>query len=119
MARRGVTYEQVREWVLALPGTAEVYVEEWGHPTLRVNNKMFATGAPGATTMSLKASTEDQAELIASDPDTYSSAAYVGRYGWVRVQLSGADPDELRELVIDAWRRTAPKRLVASYDARG
>ncbi len=41
---KGVTYEQVKDWALALPGTAEVYVAEWGHPTLRVNNKMFASG---------------------------------------------------------------------------
>ncbi|MFD0593690.1 hypothetical protein ACFQZ4_15305 [Catellatospora coxensis] len=25
-----VAYEQVRDWVLALPGCAEVMVEEWG-----------------------------------------------------------------------------------------
>jgi hypothetical protein len=27
------------------------------------------------------------------------------------------DADELRELIIEAWRRTAPKTLVAAYDA--
>jgi hypothetical protein len=115
--RPALTYEQVKEWALALPGTAEVYVEDWGHPTLRVNNKMFATGAPESPTMSVKASLEEQAELIATDPQTYSSAPYSGRYGWVRVQLSSVDPGEMRELIIEAWRRTAPKRMVASYDA--
>ena len=113
---KGVTYEQVKSWVLALPGTAEVFVEEWGHPTLRVNNKMFAVGAPDSPTVSLKASTEDQSELIAADADTFSRAPYTGRYGWVLVQLSRVDPDELRELITEAWRLTAPKRLVARYD---
>jgi hypothetical protein len=113
--RKGVTYEQVKEWVLALPGTAEVFVEDWGHPTLRVNNKMFASGSPESPTLSLKASTEDQAELIATDPETYSTAPYTGRYGWVLVQLSRVDPAELHELIIEAWRRTAPKRLAATY----
>ena len=115
MPRRGVTYEQVKQWALALPGTAEVFVEDWGHPTLRVNNKMFASGAPESATMTLKASTEDQAELIATDPETYSTAPYTGRYGWVLVQLSRVDPAELHELIIEAWRRTAPKRLAATY----
>ena len=41
-----VTYAQVRDWVLALPGGCEVMVESWGHPTLRVGDKMFAGGAP-------------------------------------------------------------------------
>ena len=39
-----VTYEQVRDWVLALPGGAEVFVENWGHHTLRYGDKMFAGG---------------------------------------------------------------------------
>ncbi len=115
MALRGVTYEQVKQWALALPGTAEVFVEDWGHPTLRVNNKMFASGSAESPTMSVKASTEDQAELIAADPQTYSIAPYIGRYGWVQVQLSQVDPAEMRELIIEAWRRTAPKRLAATY----
>jgi hypothetical protein len=114
----GVTYADVRAWALALPGASEVIVEQWGdHPTLRVSNKMFASGAPGWPTMSIKASFEDQAELIASDPRTYSVAAYTGRYGWVQVELGRADPDELRGLIIEAWRRTATKRLQAQYDA--
>jgi hypothetical protein len=112
-----VSYEQVRDWVLALPGGAEVMVAEWGHPTLRVGDKMFASGAPDSPTVTVKASKEEQAELIAADPETYSIAPYVGRFGWVQVQLSRADADELRALVVDAWRRTAPKKLVKSYDA--
>ena len=112
-----VTYEQVRGWVLALPGTSEVMVESWGHPTLRVGDKMIASGMPDSPTMTVKASKADQAELIAAAPETYGIAEYVGRYGWVRVTLAGADPDELRRVVEDAWRSTAPKRLVRAYDS--
>ena len=60
---------------------------------------------------------QDQAELIATAPEVYAKAAYVGRFGWVRVDLTRADPDELHRLVLDAWRRTAPKRVVAAYDS--
>jgi len=112
-----VTYEQVRGWVLALPGGREVMVESWGHPTLRIGDKMIAGGAPGSPTMSIKASIQDQAELIATDPDTYAVADYVGRYGWVRITLATADPDEVRRIVEDAWRRTAPKRAVRAFDS--
>ena len=111
-----VTYEQVRDWVLALPGGREVMVESWGHPTLRVGEKMLAGGAPDSPTMTVKASKEDQAELIASDPATYAVAPYVGRFGWVRVTLAGADPDELRQVVVEAWRRTAPKKTVQEHN---
>ena len=30
--------------------------------------------------------------------------------------LSKADGDEVRELIMEAWRMTAPKRLVAAFD---
>jgi hypothetical protein len=112
-----VTYEQLRGWVLALPGTREVFVEQWGHPTLRYGDKMFASGQPDSSTASVKASPEDQAELIAAAPEVYEKAPYVGRYGWVRVNLAAADPDELRAVVLDAWRRTAPKRVVQAYES--
>jgi hypothetical protein len=115
--QKGVTYEQVKEWALALPGVGEVFVAEWGHPTLRVNNRMFAVGAPDSPRLSVKASKVDQAELVAGDPETFQIAAYTGRFGWVDVALSRVDPGELRELLIEAWRSTAPKRLVATYDA--
>ena len=103
--------------VAGLPEADEVLVPEWGHPTFRVRNKMFAAGAPDSPTMSVKASKEEQAELIAARPDTFGIAAYVGRFGWIDVTLSKVDKGELRELLVEAWRRTAPKRLVASYDS--
>lgn len=111
------TYEQARDWVLALPGGEEVMVESWGHPTLRVNGKMFAGGSTGAGTMSVKCGKIEQAELLASAPETFAYAAYVGRFGWVEVTLAKVDADELRELLIEAWRATAPKKLVKQYDA--
>lgn len=111
------TYKQAQRIVAALPGGEEVFVAEWGHPTFRVNGKMFASGTPDSPTMTVKASTEDQAELVASRPETFAVARYVGRFGWVQLQLSKVDEAELRELLTEAWRRTAPKKLVKQFDA--
>ena len=111
------TYADAQRIVAMLPGGEEVIVVEWGdHPTFRVNNKMFASGAPDSAVMSVKASKEDQAELVASRPETFAVARYVGRHGWVEVQLSNVDETELRELLTEAWRRTAPKKLLAQLD---
>jgi len=111
------TYTDAQRIVAALPEGEEVYVAEWGHPTFRVRGKMFAAGAPDGPTMSVKASKEDQAELVAARPETYQPAPYTGRFGWVQVRLSDVDTAELRELLVEGWRRTAPKKLVAAYDA--
>lgn len=112
-----VTYMQAREWALALPETTEEMVEAWGHPTLRVAGKKFASGGRDYPSMTLKASLEQQAALIAEAPGSYAVAPYVGRYGWVEVTLSQIRPDELQELLIEAWRQAAPRKLVAAYDA--
>jgi hypothetical protein len=112
-----VAWPELRGWVLALPGCREVFVEQWGDWTLRYGEKMFVVGGPEHDTVSVKASLDEQAELVASAPDTYSPAPYVGRYGWVRVVLAEADADELRQVVTDAWRRTASKKAVREFDS--
>ena len=111
-----ITAEEVRQLALSLPEVEER--ETWGHPTFRVRDKIFATLAPNEQQADVKASLEKQDMLIAADPDTFSVAQYTGRFGWVSVQLSTVHSGLMRDLVIEAWRRTAPKRLVAGYDAQ-
>lgn len=109
------TAQEFRALALSLPEAEERLT--WGHPTFRVRDKMFATLAEDGEQASIKATLEAQAALVASDPDTFSVPAYVGRHGWVRVRLRTVDQDELAELLAEAWRRTAPKRLVAAFPA--
>ncbi|HKE66464.1 MAG TPA: MmcQ/YjbR family DNA-binding protein [Micromonosporaceae bacterium] len=111
-----VTIDQVRKMALALPETTEVIAWEVDL-TWRVNNKIFAMAGPDSPRVSLKCTRDDQAELVAMDPETYRVAAYVGRFGWVEVTLARIDADELRELIVDSWRQIAPKRLVKAFDA--
>ena len=111
-----VSADEVRRIALSLPEAEER--ETWGHPTFRVRGKLFAGMAADGHNAGFKASKLDQEALVAGNPTTFSVAAYGGRYGWVEVQLATADPDELREMIIESWRLTAPKRLVAVYDAQ-
>jgi len=110
-----ITAAKLRKTALALPEAEER--ETWGEATFRVRDRIFMILASNGKTVAVKATLEDQAALITADPGTFSVASYVGRFGWTRVQLATVDPDEMRELVTDAWRATAPKRLLASYDA--
>jgi hypothetical protein len=41
------------------------------------------------------------------------------RYKWVQVRLDAIDEDEMRELVLDAWRMVVPKRVAAEHASRG
>jgi hypothetical protein len=110
-----VTVEQVRRMALALPETTEVLAWE-SDLTWRVRDKIFVIAGPDSPRVTVRTSKEEQQELLAQDPETFEFAPYVGRYGWTSIRLSTVDGDELGELITEAWRRTAPKKLVAAYD---
>ena len=75
-------------------------------------------GGPDGTHVSIKASPDRQAELVDLDPETFAPSAYVGRFGWVTVDLGRVEPLLLEDLIRDAWRRTAPKKLAATLERR-
>jgi hypothetical protein len=110
------TFEDVRRIARALPETEERVTWETDI-TFRVRDKIFAIGAEGSTGVSIKASPERQAELVDLDPATFRPSAYVGRFGWVTADLERVSPDLLEELLREAWRRTAPKRLLAALES--
>ncbi|HEU4945849.1 MAG TPA: MmcQ/YjbR family DNA-binding protein [Kribbella sp.] len=109
--------ESVRKLMLDLPGVDEE--EGWaGQPAFRVRKKGFAYLSADGTTLLLKALREEQEALVAEDPEVYSASFVSGRFGWLDVELAGADEEELRELVVEAWRVTAPKSLAAGLEPR-
>lgn len=119
MGSRGMTtFDDVRRLALALPEAEEILTWETDI-TFRVRNKIFAIGGEGADRVSIKQSPDAQAELIDLDPETFQSSAYVGRFGWVTVDLERVDLVLLQQLLRNAWRRTAPKRLAATLAEEG
>jgi hypothetical protein len=56
--------------------------------------------------------------LVASDPEKFFTEPHYNGYPAVLIQLSAIRVPELRELITDAWRCTAPSDLVAEFDAR-
>lgn len=110
-----MTADELRRFALSLPETEER--ETWGEATFRVRDKIFAMLRGDGDTASIKATLSAQDILVRSDPETFAIAPYTGRFGWVAVHLATVDPDLMHRIVADAWRQTAPKRLVAAFDA--
>jgi hypothetical protein len=105
---------EARTLALALPGAEEK--SHFDTPDFRVRNKIFAT-LSGPDQLVIRIDPADQAVLLATEPGTFSPAAGVwGLRGWTIVQLGTVDPDLLHDLVVDSWRRLAPKKMVAAYD---
>ena len=110
-----MTFRQLRSLCISLPEVVER--ETWGESTFRFRERIFVIGSPEGHSVSIKASLDDQAGLIAMDPDTFAVAAYTGRYGWVTVRLRTVGPELMARLVTAAWKRTATKRAVAQLEA--
>jgi hypothetical protein len=58
-----------------------------------------------------------QEEFAAASPERIFRPPYVGHRGWLGVRLDGdVDWEEIAELVEDAYRTVAPRRLIAALD---
>ena len=61
---------------------------------------------------------DERAALVAGDPGTFHLPSESDlRFHWVHARLAELDPDEARELVVDAWRMVVPQKLSRAYDA--
>jgi len=104
----------VRRVALSLPRAEERLVGD--RVKFRVGRLVFASLSPDETVMGFGFPKEERAALVASDPDTFLMPVRSDeRYNWVRVRLARIDEDEMRELVVDAWRMCVPKKVAAAY----
>jgi hypothetical protein len=87
-------------------------------PCLRVRKKSFCRMKEDGETLVVRVvDLEDKDALLRSDPAVFFTTPHYDGYAYVLVRLSGVDARQLAELIEDAWRLSAPKRLVAAYDA--
>ena len=110
----GIRASTVRRFALSLPEAEER--ETWETATFRVRGKIFLMFSEHERHAWIKSVHDEQRALIAMDDDAWFAPPYVGPSGWVGAVLSKADRDEVRELIIEAWRMTAPARLVSAFD---
>ena len=105
--------DRLRRIALALLETTEQVAWE-DHPTFRVRDKIFVICSATGDGITVKATKDDQDALVATHP-RLSVAAYVGRYGWVSMDLKGSGVDWalVEDLVVESYRLIAPKRLAA------
>src|SRR5215212_382964 len=55
---------------------------------------------------------EERAALVAARPDVFFLPRESElRFHWIEAWLDALDPDEMRELVLDAWRMVVPQRV--------
>jgi hypothetical protein len=104
----------VRAFALGLPEAEER--ETWETATFRVHSKIFAMFSDREHHVWIKSTMDEQVALTQMEPDTYFVPPYVGSKGWIGVVVKTADRGEVEDLLTEAWRMTAPKRLVRNAD---
>lgn len=110
------TWDDVVAFGLRFP---EVEVGTWfGTPSLRVRGKSMCRLRTDPDALVLRVIDLGEREaLLQGQPDAFFSTPHYDGYPYVLVRLEAVDPVELAELIEDAWRIRAPKRVVKVYDA--
>ncbi|MCF6474031.1 hypothetical protein FAF44_37460 [Nonomuraea sp. MG754425] len=110
-----VTEDDVRRLALALPESAEKPM--YGTPAFYVRGKWFARVREEGDLLVLPvASVEDKHELVAAEPAKFGTTPHYDGHAIVLVRFGAVDAAELGELLADAWRLRAPKKLAAAFD---
>ena len=104
------TADAVRRVGLALPRAYEREVR--GRAKLKVKQIVFVAFSRDETQMGFGFPKAERDGLVASAPQTfYLPETSDLRYQWVCARLAGLADDEMRELVVDAWRMCTPRML--------
>lgn len=86
--------------------------ESRNYTSFSVRGRRFGYYWPRTSTVGLKQTLSEQIALVAERPEVFEVQFNAGGFGWIVVHLAGIDPDELFELVYEAWRLSAPESLV-------
>jgi hypothetical protein len=112
--RSVATIETVRALASTMPRSYEALVRD--RVKFRVGRIVYLAFSRDETTMGFAFPKEEREALVESEPDKFLMPGKADlRYNWVVVRLHAVDDDEIRELVLDAWRMVVPKRVAAEH----
>lgn len=113
--------DEVRALATELPDVVEK--PHFGRPAFRVRDKLFLSVHPDEDVPFAIAhvSRDDTSAEVTASPDVVEEVwrTHGGRSIFVglRIDLTNASAEQIRDLIERAWRNRAPKRLVATFDA--
>jgi hypothetical protein len=122
------SWDDVRRLALALPETSEGVSRDlrrwlvkdkgfvWERPLRRSDLEALGDAAPDGPILGARVEHLVAKEaLLADDPSVYFTTPHFDGYPAILVRLEQIGPEDLEELVVEAWLARAPKRLVEKY----
>ncbi|MEA2828698.1 MAG: hypothetical protein QOG43_3137 [Actinomycetota bacterium] len=86
--------------------------------SFRIRGRIFATLPADGEHLHVMVDVDEARAVAAQSGPAFEELSWGKKLCGVRVHLPSLDePDLVRELIEDAWRSRAPKRVVAAYDA--
>jgi hypothetical protein len=104
----------VHAFALTLPEA--VREDHHGIASFRVRGRIFAT-APDDDHLRVMVDEGEIRAAAAEDPSAFAEFWWGSRLACLVVDLRAAPSGQVQELLTEAWRRKAPKRLVRAFDA--
>jgi hypothetical protein len=113
-----VTVEEVRAFASRLPRTTEHLIHD--RVKFRVGQIVYVAFSRDETEMGFAFPKEEREMLVGSEPDKFLMPTGGDlRWNWVVARVDALDADEMRELVLDAWRMVVPKKVAATVPDPG
>jgi hypothetical protein len=108
-----ITAAEVRAVAMSLPRTEEHLIRD--HVKFRVGKIVYASISPDETRLGFGFPKEERDALIDSRPDVFLLPKLSDqRFHWINAHMDALGADEMRELIIDAWRMVVPKKVAAA-----
>jgi hypothetical protein len=109
-----MTIDDVRAVAGGLPRSYEVLVRD--RVKFRVGRYVWLAFSRDETLMGFAYPKEEREALVGSEPDKFQMPGRADlRYNWVVARLDALDEDEMREIVLDAWRMVVPRSVAAAH----
>jgi hypothetical protein len=109
-----VTFETVREIARELPGVVEGTA--YGTPAYRAGKTLFAREHDSGECLVVRIEYDQRSMRMRADPETFYITDHYLNYPWMLVRLATVDREDLADLLEDAWRLSATKRLISARD---
>lgn len=109
-----VTIDDVRTLAMSLPRTTEHLIRD--RVKFRIGSIVYLAFSRDETLMGFAFPKEERQALVDSEADKFQMPGTSDlRYNWVVAKLDALSAQEMRELVVDAWRMCVPKRVAAEH----
>ena len=112
---RGTTWDRFCKDAVRLPGVEPG--TSYATPALHVRKKLLARLREDGETVAVRVDFLDRDVLLEADPAAFFLTDHYRPYPWILIRLAKVRHASALEVLERAWRKVAPRRLVASLTA--